>query len=923
MGYGRHVGRDHTGDEAPEARPRRGPGSWPWIVVSTVLLAVGIVGVQATTPCEQFHRALQLSGSDERFGPWIWTCSPDLDAARATLGWDVLFLVGYVGVLLGVVRRWWPLYEAPRLRRLMPFVVGFPVLAGVLDLIENALSFAVLDVGFDPVSGVERFTFPDHMVVPIAISTIAWLKWIVVSLSVVSAVMAVVLAIVRWPELRRAEATSATDQPTAPPIADGAHALEEGGLGVCCSGGGIRAAAFSLGALERLEAEGVTDRARWLGAVSGGNYAATAWHLVRSADTARSGDAAPSGDTARTAEAVDTAEPARSAASDVIAWLREAVPGSPVGRHRFLRNGPGGLARPIGAAAMYVAFNLVVLAALVFAFAWPIGRVLGSPAVQLDLRTRGALPDHLDVPAELWLPGVLLLGAALVTLAISALPTWRLHAVAWRLTVLLLAAGLVLLAFLVVLPLAMVFVGSWMTGGTAAVRPAGVWLAALFGVATAVWRLASRPVIDRFTRLLPQLGGVLLALALGVWGGKVATDAAVGAGVFAHPAWWVGVTAGFLVVYVAVDTSEISLHRVYRKRLRRTFGLARRADGSLHSPSTSEQPRWADPAITASQPELLVCCAQQRNGIAPGGLPADTFTISARHVRMGDVQIDTPTYLARCPERSRRVVSWTATSGAAIASAMGRLSQGSTNALLAALNIGLGTWLPNPRLVGDPTKRFGRVRLGYLLKEILGWYDEADRFVYVSDGGHWENLGLVELLRRRCHTIVCLDASGDQVGAFTTLRQAVELAGLELPDVVDSIDLTGLERITAADGGLPTGLVATLTVHYRPPIDDADRDVTGAPPSSAGVATTATTATSATTATIVYAKAQVASDLDIALRRYAKADPRFPHYSTGNQFLSDDRFDRLVDLGRAAGDRVVAELAELAELRRDERRDTL
>jgi len=891
VGYGRHVGRDHTGDEVPEARPRRGPGSWPWIVVSTVLLAIGLVGVQATTPCGQFHRAVQLSGSDERFGPWIWTCSPDLDAARATLGWDVLFLVGYVGVLLGVVRRWWPLYEAPRLRRLMPFVVGFPVLAGVLDLIENALSFAVLDVGFDPVFGVERFTFPDHMALPIAISTIAWLKWIVVSLSVVSAVMAVVLAIVRWPELRRAEATPATDQPIDQPTDQPIdhpidpptdHGSEEGGLGVCCSGGGIRAAAFSLGALERLEAEGVADRARWLSAVSGGNYAATAWHLVRSADTARSGDAAHSADTAR------------SVASDVIAWLREPVPGSPVGRHRFLRNGPGGLARPIGAAAMYVTFNLVVLAALVFAFAWPIGRVLGSPAVQLDLRTRGALPDRLDVAAELWLPGVLLFGAALISLAISALPTWRLHAVAWRLTVLLLAAGLVLLAFLVVLPLAMVFVGSWMTGGTAAVRPAGVWLAALFGVAMAVWRLASRPVIDRFTRLLPQLGGVLLVVALGVWGGKVATDAAVGAGVLAHPAWWLGMTAGFLVVYVAVDTSEISLHRVYRKRLRRTFGLARRVDGSLHSPSTDSQPRWEDPDLTAGHPELLVCCAQQRNGIAPGGLPADTFTISARHVRMGDVQIDTPTYLARCPERSRRVVSWTATSGAAIASAMGRLSQGSTNALLAALNLGLGTWLPNPRLADDPTKRFGRVRLGYLFKEILGWYDEADRFVYVSDGGHWENLGLVELLRRRCHTIVCLDASGDQAGAFTTLRQAVELAGLELPDVVDSIDLTGLERITGLDGGLPTGLVATLTVHYRPP-----------------TTSTATATATATAATIVYARAQVASDLDIALRRYAKADPRFPHYSTGNQFLSDDRFDRLVDLGRAAGDRVVAELDEL------------
>jgi hypothetical protein len=55
---------------------------------------------------------------------------------------------------------------------------------------------------------------------------------------------------------------------------------------------------------------------------------------------------------------------------------------------------------------------------------------------------------------------------------------------------------------------------------------------------------------------------------------------------------------------------------------------------------------------------------------------------------------------------------------------------------------------------------------------------------------------------------------------------------------------------------------------------------------------------------IHYAKAQVARDLDIALRRYAKVDPRFPNYSTGDQFLTDEQFHQLVELGRAAGERL-------------------
>jgi hypothetical protein len=260
---------------------------------------------------------------------------------------------------------------------------------------------------------------------------------------------------------------------------------------------------------------------------------------------------------------------------------------------------------------------------------------------------------------------------------------------------------------------------------------------------------------------------------------------------------------------------------------------------------------------------------------------------------MGDVTVPTEKYVTHLRKGLKYepyVSSWMATTGAAFASAMGRLSKGSTNALMAALNIDLGIWLPNPRLVRDRDDvRFPRVRVGYLLKEILGWYEPYDRYVFVADGGHWENLGLVELLRRRCATIVCLDAAGDQPGSFSTLRQAVELAGLELPDVVERIDLTGLDLIGSMPDVPATASVAELAVVYR---GDGPLE--------------------ARTGRIVYAKAQLASNLDIALRRYAKADRRFPNYSTGRQFLTDEQFANLVALGREAGTSVAATLASPA-----------
>ena len=287
-----------------------------------------------------------------------------------------------------------------------------------------------------------------------------------------------------------------------------------------------------------------------------------------------------------------------------------------------------------------------------------------------------------------------------------------------------------------------------------------------------------------------------------------------------------------------------------------------------------------------------MCCAHQRDGIAPGGLPADTFTISRREVCIGGYVTSTDQYLSRMPDdlaSERAVASWMATSGAAFASAMGRFSRGTTNALMAALNIDLGIWLPNPRLTSTAAE-FPKPRYGYLFKEILGWYNDSDRFVFVADGGHWDNLGLVELLRRRCATIICIDASGDDVGRFSSLHQAIELAGLELPEIVASFDLDGLHGLVGVDGALPSCSVTAVQVQYTAPRRDS---TTGA-------------AEPGTTGTIFYAKAQLAADLDVTLRRYAKVDPTFPNYSTARLFLRDDQFKSLVALGRAAGARLTA-----------------
>lgn len=101
-----------------------------------------------------------------------------------------------------------------------------------------------------------------------------------------------------------------------------------------------------------------------------------------------------------------------------------------------------------------------------------------------------------------------------------------------------------------------------------------------------------------------------------------------------------------------------------------------------------------------------------------------------------------------------------ATSGAALSSNRGRGTTAALAFLTTVFNMRLGRWSPNPRarrwLASGP--RFAPV---CLLLELFGYSNEARTYVHLSDGGHFDNTGVYELVRRRCRTIVLVDAAAD------------------------------------------------------------------------------------------------------------------------------------------------------------------
>jgi hypothetical protein len=170
-----------------------------------------------------------------------------------------------------------------------------------------------------------------------------------------------------------------------------------------------------------------------------------------------------------------------------------------------------------------------------------------------------------------------------------------------------------------------------------------------------------------------------------------------------------------------------------------------------------------------------------------------------------------------------------------------------------------------------------------------------------TDGGHWENLGLVELLRHRCRTVVCIDASGDAPPFATTLSEAVTLAYEELGvriTLTDPTDLVpgsadplepaeALERINAR---LSKRAVLRGTIEYPEPFRlDGE-------------------ATASATGTLVVAKALLTRDVPYELLSYALKETAFPHQGTGDQFFDHEQFDAYRALGFHIGTAAAAEV---------------
>jgi hypothetical protein len=210
---------------------------------------------------------------------------------------------------------------------------------------------------------------------------------------------------------------------------------------------------------------------------------------------------------------------------------------------------------------------------------------------------------------------------------------------------------------------------------------------------------------------------------------------------------------------------------------------------------------------------------------------------------------------------------------------------------MALANIRLGVWVPNPRWIEQLKRdehlreRNARPRPLYLLWELLGLNRIGAKYLYITDGGHYENLGLVELLRRGCTKVYCLDASGvGHDGAeFGALGEAIALARSELGVEIE-FDPAREEKdptqlLPAGEDQFAKRDVVSATITY-PKRPDGSRPADG---------------------TLVYVRNTMTDAAPWDVRAHHETDHRFPNDPTIDQLYTDQKFEAYRVLGARAG----------------------
>src|SRR3569833_650824 len=312
-----------------------------------------------------------------------------------------------------------------------------------------------------------------------------------------------------------------------------------------------------------------------------------------------------------------------------------------------------------------------------------------------------------------------------------------------------------------------------------------------------------------------------------------------------------------------VNINRFSMHALYRNRLQRAFIGSARAQERRPDPFTGfdpeDNPRMAEVVPRTGENRLFHVINTTLNVVSSSNpawqeRKAESFVVTRQFSGNPTVRFH-PTAAYGDKYGGMSLGTAMAISGAAVSPNQGYSSSPLIGFLLMLFNVRLGWWLGNPSTrMSTHSGPFWGIVPG--LKELAGATSDQGNWIYLSDGGHFENLGLYEMVRRRCRFIVVSDAGCDPKATFEDLGNAVRKIYIDFGVSVEFERLTIKARQTPPVAGVSC---AIGTIRYP----DSDRP-----------------------GWLLYIKPSYLGTERADIRSYATFHEEFPHESTTDQWFS-------------------------------------
>jgi hypothetical protein len=360
-----------------------------------------------------------------------------------------------------------------------------------------------------------------------------------------------------------------------------------------------------------------------------------------------------------------------------------------------------------------------------------------------------------------------------------------------------------------------------------------------------------------------------------------------------------------------VNINRFSLHALYRNRLIRAYlGASRdaRHPDRFTGFDSEDNVRMHDIWRPDIEPRRLFHVVNialnvvSTKRLAWQERKAESFTVSPKHCGSAYVGFRKSkeygdSHTKKTTSRGIALGTAMAISGAAVSPNMGYHSSPSIALLLTLFNVRLGWWLGNPGEAGDQDDAYRREgpRLAGrpLFAEALGRTTDESPYVYLSDGGHFENLGLYEMVRRRCRLIVVVDAGCDPDFTFEDLGNAVRKIYIDLGvrikfDTLKNLKNRPSKKNLRREGGSEDEARKKIPYHAIGTILYSDADKNGCKDG-----------------TVIYIKPAYHGTEGAAIRSYATANKTFPHETTADQWFTESQFESYRALGLDIGNTVL------------------